>query len=275
MFRLLVAALMALSTAPPASAAPSRIVSLNLCTDILLFKLADRPQIASLSFLAADRSLSVIADQVKGIPLNYGRVEEVRLIDPDLVLAGEYGARFAVSVLKQHGYKVVQIPAVTSLDQVAPAIERLGEVIGRSETARGLASDVRNRLARLAQSRQQPRLSAVIFQPRGFAAGRPTLADDVLTLAGARNRAADTGFADWVPLGVEGLLNLDPDIAVIDSDEERAPALSYGVFRHRALRVFDHPHRMVRIPTKLWTCGIPETVDAAEQLRLAFAQVRP
>lgn len=273
MTRLLAAILILLALPVPVSAAPSRIVSINLCTDVLLLELADRQQIASLSFLAADPTLSVVTERIVGIPINYGRVEEVRMLDPDLVLAGDFGAQFAVSILKQHGYRVVQIPAVLTLAEIAPAIEAIGEAIGQSGRAKVLAASVRERLVKLSATAPAQHPTAVVFQQRGYAAGRPSLADDVLTLAGGTNRAADTGFGDWVPLGVEGLLNLNPDVVVFDQSGNAPPALSEGVFTHRALKAFAAPGRMVRVPTKLWSCGVPETLDAVVLLRQAFAAV--
>ena len=56
---------------------PQRIVSMNLCTDQLLMMLADREQIISLSYAAADPNQSLVADKVGDIPLNYGHAEEV------------------------------------------------------------------------------------------------------------------------------------------------------------------------------------------------------
>lgn len=254
-----------------ADAAPPRVVSINLCTDILLLKLADRAQIASVSFLAADASGSVVAGRLAGIPINYGRAEEVRLLNPDLVLAGTYGARFAVQILKEHGYKVVEVPPAMSLAEIAPAIEAVGAAIGQGRRATAMADGVRERIAELSRTNARRRPSAIVFQPRGFAAGRPSLADDALTLAGATNRAADTGFADWVPLGVEGLLNLNPDLVVIDDTEGAPPALAKGILAHRALRVFGDGGRLVHASSKLWSCGIPETLDAVADLRAKFA----
>jgi iron complex transport system substrate-binding protein len=255
-----------------AKSSPSRIVSINLCTDILLLELADRQQIASLSFLAADPSLSTIAEKIAGIPINYGRAEEVRLLDPDLVLAGTYGARFAVQILKEHGAHVVEVPPAIHLAEIAPTIETVAAAIGQRARGERMAADVRRRLAELSAARPSARPSAVVFQPRGYAAGRPSLADDALVLAGATNRAADTGFGDWVPLGVEGLLNLDPDFVVLDETEGQPPALAEGVLAHGALRIFSASGRLVRTPSKLWSCGTPATLDAVISLRRAFAQ---
>lgn len=269
---ILTAALLLAAVCGAADAAPARVVSINLCTDILLMKLADRAQIASVSFLAAEPSGSVVADQLTGIPINYGRAEEVRLMNPDLVLAGTYGARFAVQILKEHGYRVVEVPPAMSLEEIAPAIETVGAAIGQGARAKAMADGIRERIAKMSGSSVRSRPSAIVFQPRGFATGRPSLADDVLTLAGATNRAADTGFMDWVPLGVEGLLGLNPDLVVIDDTEEAPPAMAKGILAHRALRVFAKEGRLFRAPSKLWSCGIPETLDVVADLRAELTE---
>ena len=250
---------------------PQRIVSLNLCTDQLLWRLADREQIASLSFLAADPSESIVAGEIDGVPINYGRAEEVRLIDPDLVIAGTYGARFAVQLLKQRGYRVVEIPPAMSLADIAPSIEAVGAAIGQPERASAMAARVRARLKSLAATKPQTDVTAILFQPRGFAAGAPSLAHDALTLAGARNLAAGSGFKDWVPLGVEGLLEMDPQLVLIDSSPNAPPSMSYEILHHRALAVFTQTHRLAKIDSNLLACGTEETLDVVAQIRAAIA----
>ena len=58
-------------------AKPARIVSMNVCADQLLLLLADREQIASLSFLATDISTSMMTEEAAGLPQNHGRSEEI------------------------------------------------------------------------------------------------------------------------------------------------------------------------------------------------------
>ena len=82
------AAVLVAALAAPAGAAPERIVSINLCTDLLLMLLADPEQIASVSFLASEPQSSAMVAESVAYPANYGRAEEVFLMDPDLVPAG-------------------------------------------------------------------------------------------------------------------------------------------------------------------------------------------
>ena len=51
---------------------PTRIVSLNLCTDELVLRLADRRNIASVTYLAETSSVSNVADLARQIPINHG-----------------------------------------------------------------------------------------------------------------------------------------------------------------------------------------------------------
>src|SRR3712207_9455612 len=58
------------NSAAEAQPRPQKVTSLNLCADQLLLALADRQQIASLSRLARDASISFMAEQAAGLPLN-------------------------------------------------------------------------------------------------------------------------------------------------------------------------------------------------------------
>ena len=94
----------------------SRVASLNLCADQLLLALADRNQIASLSRLAADASLSFLAGKAAGIPRNEGGAEAVLFADPDLVLTGTYGQQEQVALLRRQGLAVLALGPWTSLE---------------------------------------------------------------------------------------------------------------------------------------------------------------
>ena len=68
--------------------APQRVVSVNLCADLLLLALLPRDRIVSLSPYAADAAMSPLAAQASGIAINHAQVEEIIGMRPDLVLAG-------------------------------------------------------------------------------------------------------------------------------------------------------------------------------------------
>ena len=104
------------------AAPPQRIVSINICGDLLALSLAPRARIASVTFLAADPRMSPIAEAADGIPLNYGKAEEVLAFEPDLVLAGRHTTRATVALLERLGYPVIKLDIAQSLDDVRAQI---------------------------------------------------------------------------------------------------------------------------------------------------------
>src|SRR5438067_3348422 len=98
-FSIAVTVLTAAALAPAADGAvkPTRIVSMNLCTDELVLRLADRKNIASVTWLARGGS-SNVSELAAQVPINHGLAEEIIPLDPDLVIAGVYTTRAAVAL---------------------------------------------------------------------------------------------------------------------------------------------------------------------------------
>ena len=66
---------------------PARIVSLNMCTDELVLRLADPVRIASVTWLSQDPRNANMAEAARRVPANHGLAEEVLGFKPDLVVA--------------------------------------------------------------------------------------------------------------------------------------------------------------------------------------------
>ncbi|MEL7346077.1 MAG: ABC transporter substrate-binding protein, partial [Pseudomonadota bacterium] len=128
---------------------PQRVVSINLCTDQLMMLVADPDQIASVSFLATEPQSSAMVEQARAYPANYGRAEEVFLMDPDLVLAGMFTTPATVGMLRGLGFRVEQIDAIRTVDGVADGLRRIGALLGQAARAETLASAYEADLAAL------------------------------------------------------------------------------------------------------------------------------
>ena len=76
-----------------AMARPARVVSLNLCTDELLLALANDDQIASVTYLAKQRSETPYWRRAQSYRKNDGSLLSIAALKPDLVLIGEVGDR--------------------------------------------------------------------------------------------------------------------------------------------------------------------------------------
>ena len=98
-----------------APAQPQRVVSMNLCTDQLAMMLAAPSQLLSVSFLASDPQASVMAEDAKSYEANYGRAEEIYLLDPDLVLAGSYTNPATDDILRRLNVPVVVMEPARSI----------------------------------------------------------------------------------------------------------------------------------------------------------------
>ncbi|TVR78385.1 MAG: ABC transporter substrate-binding protein [Rhodospirillales bacterium] len=262
----LVLALIALMVAGRAEARPERIVSMNLCTDQLALALVERWRIGSLSTLAADPDLSNVADAIDGFRLNHGLSEEILPLEPDLVVAGSFTAQPTVRLLTRLGYPTLVVDFARSIDDVRANVRILGEAVGQMARADALIGSMDGRLAAAAGPTGSNRRTALYLQPNGYTAGRDSLIDDVIRHAGLTNLGAEAGIRGHGRLSLETLLALAPDILITDESRDRAPALAYEILEHPAITTLLGRSIRVKVPTRLWICGLPAIAEAVEIL---------
>ncbi|MGE0154737.1 MAG: ABC transporter substrate-binding protein [Reyranellaceae bacterium] len=269
----LVAIAATLILAPPAVAQqaagrPQRIVSINLCTDQLVLELADRERIVSVSVLASDPEFSAVADKARGLPANRGLAEEIVRLRPDLVLAHKYASRQAVAMLQRLGVRVVEIDLPQDLEAVEAQILAIAAAVGAEARGRAMVQDIRRRLAALPPA-AEPRPTAAIYEPSGYAFGADSLGDAILNAAGYDNLAAKLGIGGYARLGLETLLAAPPDILVVDDTAVDRRSMAQEFLDHPALRRRFADGRRVAVPRRLWICGGPSVVEAAALLAQA------
>jgi iron complex transport system substrate-binding protein len=261
----LVVVFVLLVSASPLLAKPQRIASINLCTDQLVVLLAERAAIVSLYRSSADPAFSSVAAQARGLHLNRGLAEEIMALEPDLVVAGIFTARPAVALLRRRGVRVVELPLADSFAAIRRQIEVLAAELGEEERGRQLIGDMERRLARVAAHAGSSR-SALAVGPNFFTNGRATLFDEVLNRAGLRNVAADQGLTGFARLDLEQLVRASPDVIIMPSDPGRSPSLAVERLAHPAIRHTLRDRTLVSIPSALWPCGGPLTVEAVERI---------
>jgi iron complex transport system substrate-binding protein len=250
----------------PAGAAgpPARVVSINLCADQLVLRLADRTQIVSVSWLAAEPRLSAMARAVGDLPLNRGTAEEVIRHDADLVIAGRHSARPAVAALRRLGHRVLDLNLPTDFAAIGAQIRRVATALGQSARGAVLIEGMERRLARLAPPTNRIRPVAVFYQPHGFVSGPGSFEHALLTAAGFDNLARGLGPLGHVPL--ERLIAARPDVMVNWSGEDGRPSLARDTYRHPALGRLSPPIPVARLPALLWSCASWYSVAAVERL---------
>ena len=256
--------------AAPASPLPS-VASINLCADQLVLTLASPEQILTVSWLAADPEESMLAAQAKRYPLNYGTAEELLRFHPDVVIAGAYTNPFTRALLARLGYPIVELEPETSVADIAANLKRVAFAIGRPEHGDALAAELRAREDRIAAARPAHAPAAVVVRPGGFTVGQHSLADDIMTLAGVRNVAAEQGLDRWGSLSMETLLRSRPELIVLTGYRASQSSLANATLAHPALRRVREAGRTAWVPAPYWACGLPESLDSAALLERAAA----
>ena len=245
---------------------PARIVSINMCTDELLLRLADRDSIASVSWLSQDARNANMAELAREFPANHGFAEEVASYHPDLVLAGVYTSRTAVQLLKGIGIKVVEFGLPETLDEVRSQVRDFAAAIGERERGERLVADMDARLAVLAAQARTPALKAIVLRPNGYTVGKGSLVNQLLERAGLVNLATRLGFESYLQMPLEAIALQQADVLILDGESADAPSLATEALHHPIFARLGGRPKLVSMPSRLWTCAGPSVIDAVERL---------
>jgi iron complex transport system substrate-binding protein len=252
--------------AMPAMAQPHRVVSLNLCADALVLRLADRADVQSVSWLARDPENSVVAAEAASVPVNHGQAEEVAALQPDLVVVGAFTTRSTVALLRRLGMPILELGVPRDLDGVRAQIRQVATALGQAERGECMIATMDERLAAIRSPASPP--LAVVLRPNGFTAGRGSLVDEILRRAGVRNLAAEQGLENYGEIPLERVALSGGRLLILNQPENRAPSLGEAMLDHPILSALPEL-RLVRVPARLWTCGGPEVADAAALIAAA------
>lgn len=274
-FATVIAGAAALALLAPASfraaSGAERIVSLNLCTDELLLRLADRSKIASVTWLSRNPAGSNVAALAETVPINHGLAEQVVASDPDLVLAGRYTTRIAVGMLKRTAVPVIEFDVPRSFGEVRQQITDVAALVGAEEQGRRLIDEIERRIAAVAAKPRSMRPTAVVLNPNGATVGEGTLADDVMTAAGLDNAAKlRTDNYGQIPLEVVALHEVD--VLIVSASRDGPPSRATEMLQHPILAKLTDT-KIVVLPGRLWNCGGPGVAEAVERLDAVAAEV--
>jgi iron complex transport system substrate-binding protein len=250
-----------------ASAAPARVVSVNLCTDQLAMMLAAPGQLVSVSTLALDPLSSAMVDEARHYTANMGQAEQVFLLRPDLVLAGTYTARASVDMLRRLGVKVVELPPADALSDVVAHLRIVGVALGREKAAEAMIARYEADLAALRIPTDRP-FTAVMYYPNGYTTGAGTLANEVLEAAGFTNIGAEAGLTGGGVLPLERLVMAGPDM-IVTSTPYPGASRSEEILLHPALTAIRQGAGAARVTDADWVCGTPHVLRAVAAMAQA------
>jgi iron complex transport system substrate-binding protein len=200
--------------------------------------------------------------------------ETMIALHPDLVLTHEWQSRDTTEVLRAQGIPLVVLASARSYEDVRKTLETLGRTLGLEARAKAAIADLDRRVERLRDGTGERRgLRALEYSNSGtggMTAGADTTAETMIALAGMRNAAGEAGLSGHVPLELERLVTIDPDVIVVGAparDEvgsstksvlEKTPALG----NLAAVK----SGRIVVMPASLLSTDSPCLVEAAERL---------
>ena len=262
----------ALAMTAGASPPPKRIVSLNSCLDTMLVHLADRGQIAALSHYAREEHSSTIAAQARTLPFTWETAEEAIALQPDLVLASQHSALATRNALKRLHVPVQRFKVPKSIDESLEQVRKMARLVGHPDRGEALVSRIKAAVAAATPAPGSRRLTALIYQPNGFAAGPGTLVDEMMTHAGFDNVARRFGLKTWGNVPLERLLMDPPQVLLVGEPAPGARSWADRVMTHPALKSISGRMHQVRMPEKLLYCGGPVLIETAAAMARARAQ---
>lgn len=251
---------------------PKRIVSLNSCLDAMLVHLADRSQITGLSHYAREEHGSTVTAQARTLPYTWESAEEVIALRPDLVLASQHSALATRNALKRLDVPVQRFKVPKSVDESLAQVRKLAKLIGHPDRGEALVTRIDTAIAAATPASGARRLSALIYQPNGFAAGPGTLVDEMMEHAGFDNVARRFGLRTWGNVPLERLLADPPQVLLVGEPAPGARSWADRVMTHPALKSISGRMRQVRLPEKLLYCGGPVLIETAAAMARARAQ---
>lgn len=208
---------------PAVPGRPARIVSLNLCADELVLRLADRAQVAAVTYLAGDPRGSTVAAQAAGVPVTRGLAEEIVALKPDLVIAGAFTTRTTVGLLKRIGFPPLELGVPADFDGVRAQIRQVAAAVGHPERGEAMVAELDGILSQIVPASRS--LRVLVLRPNAFTVSPGSLGDAIIRAAGLVNVAAEIGRDRTGSVPLEAAALADADLVVLDAGEAGTPSM--------------------------------------------------
>lgn len=252
-----------------ANAKSSTMISFNLCADQLALEFGNFDQVLGLSSMSRNPALSYHWRLATAVPAIRASAEAALRLAPELVLVGQYDARYTTVVLAKAGMKIHSMPVWNTLAETKAGVIDAAAQMGQKLRGEELVSDIDRSLIQLERLRSRisaPR-SFLILQRRGYAQ-RQGVAAEVLRYAGLRDASDDFDLpaaGGFVPL--EKFIQARPDYLVVSEAIALAEDQGQALFLHPAVTRLYPPNKRLIIPDALSICAGPATPALIEAVR--------
>ena len=213
---------------------PSRILSGVLASDEILTALVPPDRLAGVTYLVDEPGLSEVARLLPpDLPRIHGEAETILALRPDLVVLASYTRATTVRLLASAGVPVVRFQWYRSFADIMNSIRMLAAAVGAEDSGARLVADMQRRIAeveRRSQGLARPRV--MYYGSGGYSAGRGTLIDAMITLAGGHNVARDVGLRGQERLPLEVAVSLRPEVILVSQWERLTGGNRAAAFLH-------------------------------------------
>lgn len=270
---LMLAVLLSASSVAAQMAPPKRVVTVNLCLDLMALRLAAPGQLVGVSYLSHDPRLSTLADRARAIAPVRAKVESILALKPDLVIMDQSSHVNLKRLLRQAGVPILELHWAASLDEAETLIARVAEALGNEAEGRRLVEKMQADRRAFAWT-QPPVGRAAVLQANHGTNGKGSLMDELLGMSGFRNLAAELGIPAFGRMSLETVLAGQPDLLVLDADGNAAPARGTEFVDHHLVEVLEERAKVVTVPMKYAVCAGPESVEVLRRLAEARAAMK-
>lgn len=245
---------------------PTRIVSLAPSVTEMLFAIGAGEQVVGVTSFCDYPPEARSRPKVGGA---FPNLEVVLGLKPTLVVAPRDFIRPDMAAkLDQLKIPLFILEAAT-LEDVLRHIQMLGRMLGRSEQADTVATDLRRRVAEIkarTASAPRPRVLYVLNSDPLMSVGPGSFIHQLIELAGGANVAASSPVS-YPRLNLEEVVRQDPQVILFPvGDDEGIPDQEQERWRKWTALSAVKQNRFVRIPSVLLDRPGPRVVDGLEQL---------
>ncbi len=197
--------------------------------------------------------------------LNEVNAEAILTAVPDVILIQQNPKKFD-SVLEVRPEIKIEHFDIEEIDQIASAMERIGEIVNEPEVGKRKAAEFRRRLdavRRKVAGLPKPKVLFVMMSGQGFfIGGEKSFIKEIIELAGGVDAAGE--FRRWAGVNIEHILQMQPEVIICQTDpgmEDDAKEYWQGIGGLPAVR----NGRVYVVTDRHWTIPSTRTVGIAEQ----------
>lgn len=237
---------------------PKRVVSVSPAVTEILFALGAGDMLVGRTDYCNYPAQAATVPSIGGISnLN---VEHVVSLKPELIISGSMVPQATVSQFEKLGIPLVCVIEKSNFQGLYDNISQIGQLVGRVKAADSLNRQLKELVAQSVVLHQDSTLPTVYYvvgfgNSGNFTAGGNTFINDIITMAGGRNIAAD--MEGW-SYSLESLMMQDPDYILIRAEDAETFCHTSPYNRLSAVKA----GRVVALESGMIDLQVPRNVDA-------------